>query len=82
MRDHETKLKDEKAKGTNANNTKQIEFHSDQILHFKNMLVRQLTTGIFKEAAPQFKSKIAERKGLQAELSRISQITFADCDLE
>lgn len=81
LRLHEDRLRAEKAKGTKASG-KQLEFCAGQILHFKNMLVRQLTTGIFKEAAPQFVARLSERRALQSEISRLSQVTFPDEDVE
>lgn len=47
-----------------------------EIINYKGILARQLTTGIWKEPHPSFPAKLKERRALEAEISAITGQTF------
>ena len=71
LRSHEKALND--MKQANSKNITQMEFHLAQINKDRGILLRQLTTDIWKEPNPKYVAKCQEKMDLEGRLYRITQ---------
>ena len=70
LRSHEKALND--MKQANSKNITQMEFHLAQINKDRGILLRQLTTDIWKEPNPKYVVKCQEKMDLEGRLYRIT----------
>ena len=54
--------------------------HESQIVNLKSILIRQLTTGIFREPKPQYLKKLTDKRVIENELARTTGSAIRDPD--